>query len=287
MKKPCPVSGAAPALHWKCSPVTVSGCCPVLCDQKMNWIWSSQDNLFSTHICLAGSHTSLCFTPSKTENVINSIWKFSLSTFAAHFISLPPQKLHSGHRHLPWRHTRKRINIIIGVWIFSLCKCIMYFAWLWHNRKSKAKFYFFSAHTFLLSFFFFSEFCIVHIARFFFSQLYPSSYYLESKIQTYPAPWGFRIRDAGKDLLLYLWKPWVKWNLTNELMSTGFNSVQATSREGKFPSRSWCIGITINHQVVLLPLSNAHRHRAVLSSWLQLLWEDPEILENRFPQTHF
>lgn len=157
----------------------------------------------------------------------------------------------------------------------------MYFAWLWHNRKSKVKFHFFSAHTFLLSFFriLHSTYC-----KIFFSQLYPSSYYLESKIQTYPAPWGFRIRDVGKDLLHYLWKPWVKWNLT---MSTGFSSVQATSREGKFPSRSWCIGIAINHQVVLLPLSNAHRHRAVLSSWLQLVWEDPEILENQFPQTHF
>lgn len=157
----------------------------------------------------------------------------------------------------------------------------MYFAWLWHNRKSKAKFHFFSAHTFLLSFFriLHSTYCKI----FFFSVI---SLQLLSRKQNSDIPTP-RIRDAGKDLLLYLWKPRVKWNLTNELMSTGFNSVQATSREGKFPSRSWCIGITMNHQVVLLPLSNAHRRRAVLSSWLQLVWEDPEILENQFPQTHF
>lgn len=168
-------------------------------------MWGLQESLFSAHICIAGNHTACAPQPSKTEIVINFIWKFSLSTFATRFISLPPQKLCSDRRHLPWRHTRERINIIVGVWIFSPCKCIIYFAWLCHNRKSKANF-----HFFLLTLSFCSlpppppKFCIVHIARFFFSQFYFSSCYLESKIQTYPAPWGFKNQDVRKDMLLYL-----------------------------------------------------------------------------------
>lgn len=68
----------------------------------------------------------------------------------------------------------------------------MYFAWLWHNRKSKVKFHFFSAHTFLLSFFriLHSTYCKI----FFFSVI---SLQLLSRKQNSDIPSTLRFQNQG------------------------------------------------------------------------------------------